>query len=336
MNLKNWNEIDDQYGDSLILGNGASIAVDERLHYSSLYEAATSEGYVGLDVRNIFEHFETADFEFVLQALANAHAINSYLSINETKTGEAYGQVKSSLIRTVENVHPTFDEVSNHLLPIAGFIKRFDVVFSLNYDLILYWAMIQGNEHFGRNRFKDCFGRDGNFTYELDFLRKPYSSNDGSTLVFYPHGNLFLGNNAFGEETKIISDERSLTEVITERWKLGGIVPLFVSEGDAAGKVRSIRRNGYLNYVLSQELTRKTKSVVIYGWSLADQDDHVLAAIKQSNPERVAISIYEDSIDPENDMLVLRRKIKRVLGLKNENIDFFGSQSAGAWLNPAE
>lgn len=333
MKIRQWNEIEEDFNHSIILGNGASIAVDSRLHYSSLFEAANSEGFITSEVSQIFEHFDTNDFEFVLQALANAHSINSFLGITESKSGEAYGQVKKSLIQTVDSVHPTFEEVSDDLLAIATFLKRFDVVFSLNYDLILYWAMLRGNEHFGSNRFKDCFSGEGTFTYENDFLRKPYSGNDGATLVFYPHGSLFLGSNAFGEETKLISDNKPLTQVIGNRWRLGGIVPLFVSEGDSTRKVRSIRRNGYLNYVFSQELCRSTESLVIYGWSAADQDDHILGAIKQSHPKRVAISIWEGSSDPKNDVYVIRRKVRRVLGLDENKIEFFSSESPGAWKN---
>ena len=76
MKIKQWNDIEEGFNHSIILGNGASIAVDSRLHYSSLYEAANSEGFITDEVSKIFDHFDTNDFEFVLQALANAHAIN--------------------------------------------------------------------------------------------------------------------------------------------------------------------------------------------------------------------------------------------------------------------
>ncbi|MBV9267410.1 MAG: hypothetical protein JO061_14655 [Acidobacteriaceae bacterium] len=39
-----WTDIKGQYGDTLLLGNGASMAIDECFSYRSLKDAAAEEG----------------------------------------------------------------------------------------------------------------------------------------------------------------------------------------------------------------------------------------------------------------------------------------------------
>ena len=69
----------------------------------------------------------------------------------------------------------------------------------------------------------------------------------GTTLVFYPHGNLVLATNFLGQETKICSDQQAdLLENIIRQWKIEDSTPLFVSEGSSDQKLGAIHRNGYL------------------------------------------------------------------------------------------
>lgn len=338
MTLRNWEYLKNNYCHTLLLGNGASIAVSDSLHYRSLYAAATQLGYIDSQTIKIFEHFGTNDFEFVLLALANAHSVNKYLGIKDAETISSYDRVKAALIRTVKVVHPPYESAQPVLVydTIARFIKHFESVFSLNYDLILYWSMMAGNTRFGPNRIKDCFLGERGFLYDNDFLRSKYGSNDGSTLVFYPHGNLLLGTNQFGEGTKMISEAKILLDTIEERWTIDGIVPLFVSESESWKKMRSIRRNAYLSHVYSNELSRKTESILIYGWSLSDQDDHILRAIKDSSPKRVAVSIYFESEDIDEEMFKIRNKLKKLVGIEQNSIDFFLSDENDIWCNENE
>ncbi|MGZ0656504.1 DUF4917 family protein [Coraliomargarita sp. W4R72] len=61
MKIKQWNDIEADFNHSIILGNGASIAVDSRLHYRTLYEAANFEGFITSEVSQAFDHFDTKD-----------------------------------------------------------------------------------------------------------------------------------------------------------------------------------------------------------------------------------------------------------------------------------
>src|SRR6266567_2192559 len=270
-----WSSISAHHKDCVILGNGASIALAKSLAYSSLYTTAASLMHLSAKQEQVFQFFGTQDFEFVLHALSNANAINKHLSIHETETADAYQDVRDALIKTVKAVHPDHNVVSAHFDRIAKFLSPFPTVFSLNYDLMLYWSMMHANDKAGGNLFKDCFKADAHFESDYDYLRKPHKSLPTSTLVFFPHGNLVLTTNMWGTETKIAQAGGLLLDAITSSWTLGGYAPLFVSEGDSDKKLRSVLRNPYLNQVYS-ELCQPRKSIVIYGWGVGKQDSHIL------------------------------------------------------------
>jgi hypothetical protein len=331
MNLTPWSEIENDYADALLLGNGASIAVADSLHYNSLYEAARDEGFLTDPVTAIFEYFDTTDFEFVLRMVANAHMVNDHLGVEEDATAETYDTIKTALIETVRQIHPEHDEITASMTPISNFLSRFDTVFSLNYDLIVYWAMMHGNSMARGHRFKDCFMGEA-FNENYDFLRQPHGDLEFATLVFYPHGNLALVSDLYGTETKIKAGFTDLITEIAQSWTLGQTTPLFVSEGDHRGKLQAIRRNNYLNAVY-RELSRTPESLVVYGWAGAAQDRHILSAIGRSNVSRVAVAVYTGTDDWEHQCYMTSRRIRSALGITSSDIVFFDSADEGVWLN---
>ena len=142
--IQPWLNISENYGDTILLGNGASIAVDQRFSYSSLLEYANDNGMLPNDVQQLFNFFGTDDFELVLRLVWQASNVNLALQIADAKTYTAYVRVRDSLIQAVRHIHPEYDETSQQLPNIYDFLKRFKTVISLNYDLIVYWAMTYG------------------------------------------------------------------------------------------------------------------------------------------------------------------------------------------------
>jgi hypothetical protein len=53
--------------------------------------------------------------------------------------------------------------------PIGEFLRRFSTVVSLNYDLIVYWAILVSNNKLG-TWFKDCFV-NGQFDHDWERFR---------------------------------------------------------------------------------------------------------------------------------------------------------------------
>ena len=154
--IADWSEIAEDFREGLILGNGASIALHQELAYQSLLEEARRRNLISQNVQGIFNHLHTKDFERVLRMLRHTSKINKALKIKDTKTKKAYESIRTALMKTVTTIHPAHTMVSNKLPQIAKFMKRFKIVVSLNYDLLVYWTMLWENERHP-NRFKDCF-----------------------------------------------------------------------------------------------------------------------------------------------------------------------------------
>lgn len=333
MNLTPWSIISPNYRDCLILGNGASISLTPTLSYRSLFEKAKNLCHLDASQQAVFDFFGTHDFEFVLHALSHANAINGYLGVVEHLTSTTYDLIKNTLINTIQKVHPDYVLAEDKLQPMAAFMGRFPTVFSLNYDLLIYWAIMAANSAAGGNLFKDCFEGDGRFNSDYDYLRRPHPPLASSTLVFYPHGNLALASDMWGAETKITNSASGLLDAITAAWNMGENTPLFVSEGDSPKKLRSIERSSYLNKVYS-ELSRPKSSALVYGWGFGVQDSHILTALARAGISRFGVSVYTGDSDPANFCYEVSRSIHNTKGLETAHIDFFDSCESGVWITP--
>lgn len=327
-----WADIAEHYNDGLLLGNGASIAVDSRFSYSSLFEAAIERGFLTEPVRHVFERFDNStDFEYVLRKLWQAKQVNQALEIESAVVDEAYQEVRSALIETVRATHLTHAEAEPHLEPIYRFMSCFKTVLSLNYDLIVYWAAVRGNKGLaGQHRFKDCL-IDGVLDENWVRLREPLVANRTVTLFFYPHGNLVLARNQHDIEQKIDADGGRLLDAIISGWGNGQYVPIFVSEGTSAQKREAIGASSYLSEVYFNAIPDIGTTLVIYGWRLGEQEAHLLHQLKRNVPKRVAVSLYPPCPEHQRDAARIEEQL-RLIGV--ELVEFFDSRSQGCWNNP--
>jgi hypothetical protein len=333
--IQTWSEIEDKYTDTLLLGNGASMAIDPCFSYRSLKEAAAAAGLITSNIQSVFDYLKTQDFELVMNIISHTYHVNQALCVPDNVTLQAYNEVKTALVGAVRGKHTSFEEASVHLKPIATFMKRFHTVLSLNYDLIVYWAMMESKSQFG-NWFKDCFV---NGTLDIDWrrMRQPFGAS-GSTLVFYPHGNLALATSISGFESKMArqSDLASLLACVLQRWESGEDFPLFVSEGDTEQKKRAILRSHYLSTVYNEVMQSPSlgESCAVYGWSANDNDAHILQRSCQPSTRYLAFSVYrgqrsQSEVDAE--CAITEAKVRQ----KNQRIktEFYWSDSADCWLN---
>jgi hypothetical protein len=335
--MLSWQDLQEVKFDSLIIGNGASIAVSPRFSYRELFHTVMELQLVGSDLKNVFEYLQTRDFELVLNRLWHSHHINIALGIEEEKTDNAYKQIRNALINAVRENHADFADVEAKLERMAGFLKPFKKVISLNYDLVIYWAIMRGNAMLHGNWFKDCF-YNGNFLDDWERLQQPHGTLAGSTLVFYPHGNLLLATDIAGSESKLsISSiaEEKLLEKILESWEQGEKVPLFVSEGHSDQKLKAIKRSSYLSKVYDQVLVDLGPTVMTLGWSLSEQDQHIIWRIAKSDTlQKIYIGIYGDghsAADNQDEFL----RVKALIGRVNSSVEVecFDSSSPGCWIN---
>jgi hypothetical protein len=312
---------------TIVLGNGASIAVSPSFGYGSLLDHAQERGLFTDDVNSLFQFFETSDFELILRLVWQASNVNRSLRIPDDRTHQAYLNVRECLIQAIRDVHPDYELVSSQLPSMYQFLKSFDTVLSLNYDLLVYWTMAYGfNVHDG-HLFKDCFQRNGTFDDTWWRFRDPYREQT-NTLVFYPHGSLALCRNMVEQELKIHSAGDGLLEAILQAWRSEQYVPLFVSEGTMQQKVFSIQNSYYLSTVYREVLKSGRDTLTLYGWGLGEHDRHLLRRMYGTGIQRVAISVFNgDQSYCNNAYQVVRDDLGSV------QVDFFDSESPGCWIH---
>ncbi|EGV37737.1 DUF4917 family protein [Neisseria weaveri] len=338
--ILDWNNISEKYNRStILLGNGASIAVNNCFNYQSLLNIAKQK-FKQKSVEKLFKHFETDDFELILRLVWQGKEIidivKNHDCIHYRTLTWAYEDIRNGLIESVREVHPNYSSIGiNQLEKISNFLRNFNTVISLNYDLIVYWASLnEKDKKDSPYSFKDCFIHK-EFKDDWTDLRKPYKAKQHCTLIFYPHGNLILHKDIKSSEFKLSSYEDShLLETILNAWKKGNISPLFVSEGTAKQKIKSIRDSYYLSVVYREVLTEKKESLVVYGWGFGEQDMHILKQMKNCGIKNIAVSVYNGDMEY---CFNVRRLIKRELENPSEredsiNVEFFHSNSEGCWI----
>lgn len=329
-----WDVIRESIWHTLILGNGASIAIHRDFAYPTLHSVADSKGLLKRTAP-LFAKLGTTDFEHVLLACWYAEHVNTALkSTPSADISAAYAEVRTGLIESVHSVHPVHADVAADLQRVGAFASTFSNVVSLNYDLTLYWAMMLFNTANG-SWFKDAF-QHGEFETDWEYLRRPYGQAAGATLVFYPHGCLTVARDYIGSETKIVASTGAtgdLLESITRQWSSGLYVPVFVSEGTSKQKVAAIRRSHYLTKVYEEVLPNLGESLVVYGWSFDERDRHVLDAIAASPPKQMAVSVFTGQSD--GDQQAFCHQVLKAVGhsLKGTDVKFFDSQSPSCWNN---
>lgn len=219
-----------------------------------------------------------------------------------------------------------------------SFLKSFDTVLSLNYDLLVYWTMTHGLTIDDGHAFKDCFSLGGRFDDNWRKYRNLYRYAEHSrTLVFYPHGSLALCRDRVEQEFKIHAAEEGLLESILAGWQGEQIVPLFVSEGIAAQKVASIQSSNYLSTVYREVLTSKRHTLTLFGWGIGEHDRHLLRQMRGTGIERVAISVKDrDEAYCNHAYQAIQGELRSPWRKEPIPVDFFDCESPGCWIHPPQ
>ncbi|QKI75786.1 DUF4917 family protein [Achromobacter xylosoxidans] len=326
--IHNWSDICERFTGAVVLGNGASMAVSKKFSYKSLLQHVRDSGALIDDIQSLFDYFVTSDFELILRIIWQATNVNKSLKIADARTRNAYLKVRECLITAVREVHPEHDEIRSSLPRIYKYLKSFDTIISLNYDLIPYWATTYGLDIEDGHAFKDCF-ISGVFDSDWRRFKEPIGREEKVSLVFYPHGNLVLCRNRIEEERKLRSGSASLLKAVLSAWQSEDYVPLFVSEGTKEQKVRAIRGSHYLSVVYREVLPAPKLNLTIYGWDIGEHDIHILKRLYDPLLARVAVSVYE------NNQAYCHRIRQLINQEMRDDIEvvFFDSRSQSCWSN---
>jgi hypothetical protein len=303
----------------ILIGNGSSQAVWERFGYHSLYQMARSDDgdrtLCAKDVQ-LFEAMKTENFERVLSALATTRSILSVLGHDTSEVDERYRSIREALAASVHRSHipwSAFSEQAKAL--IKSELRRYQYVYSTNYDLLVYWSLMCG----GPAGFKDYFWPTPfEISSATSFERPGEGCDECVTLVHFLHGGLHLYRNSRGQtEKRAARGGLNLLELF-ETCMADGEVPLLVAEGNSADKMAAIRSSDYLGFSYSRLASHK-QSLVVFGHSLSPSDDHIAEAIQRANPGRIAVSLL---VGEEHDVIGKKASVIERLGGRGD-VDFF-------------
>lgn len=324
----------------LMLGNGFSIALrPDIFRYGSLFEKADFSDYP--EVGSTFAALGSEDFEEAVQALEGAAKILPGFIQEAQGTCERMttcaAKIKDVLVQTIAGQHPSRPrDIEDHQYAAClNFLQKFltgpkpGKVYTLNYDILLYWVLMQGLDRKVLN-FDDGFRTDeDNPDAEYVVWGDPTHSQN----VYYLHGalHLFDGGHELQKYTWIRTD-LPLIEQTREAIR-NNFFPLFVAEGTSEKKMRKICHHAYLSKG-QRSLAGIKDSLFLHGLSLAENDAHILQVVQKNiGLNKIFVSIYGAPDAAENQKIM---RVAQAMGTSRKSkhplaIHFYDSVSAKVW-----
>jgi len=282
-------ELADTFSDTaskkrLLLGNGFSMACFGDFGYKTLYQKVKDEG-IPAKVQKVFEEYGETNFEAVLKLLDDSSWMAETYGLCEdrekSEMKKDYESLKLALTNAITAVHPEHRGLIEDEKYDAcyAFISKFDDLYTVNYDLLLYWTSLH-REPF---KFTDLFSKDED-TYGNDCEYMPHQSGSGAGMYFL-HGALHLYTDGTSVRKRVWKDTD--TPLVTQiRAALEDKeYPIVVAEGDSSAKLAQIEGSSYLS-----NCQRKFQGIqghlFTFGHSLSDQDKHIVDMISKNDALR--------------------------------------------------
>ena len=333
----------------LLLGNGFSIeCCPDIFHYGSLFQKSDFGKHE--ELRLVFQHLGTEDFETVIRNIEGAATLIPIyapleLSLADRLTSDALA-LKEILVQTIAGNHPNipFEIPEEKFFSCQQFLSHFlgsnfsGQVFTLNYDLLLYWTLMHQEKLpldqplLAKN---DGFGNDEDDP-NADYVVWQGETGAHSARIHFLHGalHLFDAGNELQKFTWIRTDNRLIDQARSAI--SGNKFPLFVSEGTSEQKKRKIRHNAYL-YQGFKQLTANaqtgTHCFFVHGHSLADNDNHILFRLGRGRFKKLYVSLFGDPQSDGNKKII--RKAEELATLRSWRaplaVAFYDSASAEIW-----
>lgn len=312
--------IDSSVDCSILLANGFSQAWNRDIfNYKSLLQSANF-GARDSVVRSIFAKFDTYDFEKIMNRLIATETILTLYDANSSLLGmvrEDQDIIKEALITAISQTHPGLprDVSDAQYVAVRKFLSRFHQVFTLNYDLLFYWARNKtGLEPLS-------YDTDDGFRANQTW-KGPVTQN-----VHFLHGGLHIYDTVAGVKKHVCTDDgESIIDQVRSNME-GKRFPTFVAEPTHQKKRSRILHNPYLNFCF-QKLGLLKGVVFVYGHSLDENDKHIFDQIIHSGVHKVFVSVYGDEHSEQN--MLAQGRARAYLG--EHKVEFFKAESAPVWL----
>lgn len=320
----------------ILLGNGFSIALKPDIFsYGSLYSKADFS--IVPHTAEIFKALQTEDFEAVIRLLVDmAKVLNCYKETSPSlarQVEEDAAAIKTILAQAIARNHPDrpYDIENKQYAACRLFLSNFQHIYTLNYDVLLYWVLMHDEAD-----TLDIQCDDG-FRHPEGNEDAPYVSwlDSNSPTIHFLHGALHIFD-AGHEITKYTWSKTDIPIVDQVRSALDDEkYPLFVAEGHSTDKLDKIMHSAYLHKAL-RSFSSISGSLFVFGHSFDDNDDHILGKIPIGKVTDLFVGLYGD---PDAELNVrIRQKAqrfseeraaiprKRPLGVR-----FYDASSAAVW-----
>lgn len=321
---------------SILLGNGFSVDYDStRFSYSSLAEEA-SLGALSVSKKRLFKALGTSNFEEAIEILSKAAdlaAIYDQSGAMEDSLRNDALAVKRGLADVLAQRHPkhaykiTDDEVGS----ARTFLANFREVFTLNYDLLLYWVAnrsVVGPDMVQSDGFEWPSLRDHSF---LVWKRNPSRRQ----RIHYLHGALHL----YVKERRVrklqYGQDGSVAEQMRENIAKG-IYPLVVTEGTSDDKRAVIDRSAYLR-TAHHRFDGLSGRLFLHGVSLSENDAHVTEGLAGASSKVDALYVGLHGDPTGRSAMRIQRRAKEIKDLRRAeggaklSVRFYNSATANVW-----
>lgn len=320
----------------ILLGNGFSRACRNDLFaYDALY--ARAEDTLTPSTRKAFDALETTDFESVMRALKQAALlVAAYLPKDKAlakRLREDANKLRDILATVIAQNHPDRPNSikDKEFAACRKFLRHFENIYTLNYDLLLYWALMHDHDGGPPIECNDGFRQpdDG----PQDWVE--WEVSGVSQNIFYLHGALHVFD-AGAEIQKYTWCNTGIALVDQIRKALAADhYPIYVAEGSSESKMKRIQHSAFLSRAY-RSLASIGGTLFLYGHSLAASDDHILRLIGKGKVENLFVSIYGGLDTKENKHVVARARALIDMREKSQRrnaltVHFFDAASASVW-----
>ena len=264
-------------------------------------------------------------------------------------------ELRTGIIEAVNNLQPsTIYEIEDTKRDKAAEkLSLFDKVFTVNYDLLLYWIIIHSNVHPSKGKYWKKWV-DG-FAHQLsqNFVKGVQDVKVGRWLskyiskgqnVFFLHGAVHLfedsqRDNIFKVKYRKPDKEKQGVKVLDQVNRLieNKYYPTFIAEGEYAQKRAEIYKCDYLKACF-EALESLTGNLVTFGWGITEPDLHIIDQLFKSDLSEIYVGIFkgdsDDGIFKQNMKCIADRIGTRVaLAPEKDLLDvyFYKSDNLSFW-----
>jgi hypothetical protein len=320
----------------LLLGNGFSRACRDGLFsYDKLFEQADFS-VVSPQAHEAFRKLGTSDFEMVMNALRRASLlVDLYGSTDKelaSKLKKDSEDLREVLVSVIAKNHPNMpsDISDEEYQACREFLKHFSDIYTVNYDLLLYWALMH-DEKPPKVACDDGFrmpesGQEEWVTWDVNLPKQN---------IHYLHGALHIYED--GPEIRKFTWCNTQMRLIDQiRSAMGqNKFPLFVSEGSADHKQSKINRSSLLGRAY-RSLRAIGGTLFLFGFSMSENDSHILYAIAKNKVENLYVALHgkPDSGTNRQIQAAVNRLIKargRLNPKHSLTVTYFDAASAKVW-----